>query len=335
MITLMNHPRRLDAIYLMKLKTIFTCLCLALLLVTGCRPGTTGTQSSTESGLTMVATTGQINSALVKLTSGTGANIRLFCGPGVDPHSFSASTDDVQSMLDADLIIYNGFHLEARLDEHLKGTFAEKSWSMASAFPQEKRLDWVEDGEVDPSAPFDPHIWNHLPAWSECVSKLALRLAKADPENAETYQQNAKAYLAEINEAHEWAAKMLSQLPVENRTIVSAHDAFNYFAKVYEMKTLAVLGIGNDPEADIKTMRSVAQTICDEKIPAIFIESITNPKVSKALQEACVSRNWAVKLVDQPLYSDDIGETDPQNTFLGAFKSNVQIIFSALNQEGT
>ena len=111
---------------------------------------------------------------------------------------------------------------------------------------------------------------------------------------------------------------------------MSAHDAFNYFAKEYEMETLAVLGIGNDPEADIKTMREVAQEICDKKVPAIFMESITNPKVTQALQEACQARDWQVNLVDQPLYSDDIGEKAPQNTFLGAFKSNVEIIFESL-----
>ena len=92
------------------------------------------------------------------------------------------------------------------------------------------------------------------------------------------------------------------------------------------------MGIGNDPEADIKTMRDVAKTICEKKIPAIFMESITNPKVSQALQEACTAQDWAVELVARPLYSDDIGEKAPQNTFLGAFKSNVEIIYEALGQ---
>ena len=107
---------------------------------------------------------------------------------------------------------------------------------------------------------------------------------------------------------------------------MSAHDAFNYFAEEYNMETLAVLGIGNDPEADIKTMREVAAKISDRKVPAIFMESITNPKVTEALQEACAARDWKVALVDRPLYSDDIGEKPPQSTFLGAFKSNVETI---------
>ena len=290
-----------------------------------------GDSSSVDDGtLRIVATTGQINAALQKLTAGTHASIKLFCGPGVDPHSFSASTQDVQAMLDVDLIVYNGFHLEAKLSEHLHGKFEDKAWSMASAFPENTKLDWVEDGEVDPEAPFDPHIWNHLPGWSECVKGLSKKLSEADPAHADLYAKNCEAYVVEIMEAHRWAKEKLAAIPEENRTLVSAHDAFNYFAQEYGMETLAVLGIGNDPEADIRTMREVAEKICDKKIPAIFMESITNPKVTQALQEACAARDWEVNLVDQPLYSDDIGEKAPQNTFLGAFKSNVEIIFESL-----
>lgn len=308
---------------------------LAAMLASGCNSNDGEGPSSIDGqkvGLQLVATTSQINAALEKLTENTGASIKLFCGPGVDPHSFSASTKDVQAMLNADLILYNGFHLEAKLSEHLHGAFENKAWSMASAFPETSRLDWIEDGEVDPEAPFDPHIWNHLPAWAECVLALADRLSRADAKNETAYKENANAYVQEIMDSHQWAKVKLATLPSDRRTIVSAHDAFNYFAKVYDMETLAVLGIGNDPEANIKTMRLVAKTICEKKIPAIFMESITNPKVTQALQEACVARDWDVKLVSQPLYSDDIGESPPQNTFLGAFKSNVNIIFESLSK---
>ncbi len=288
-----------------------------------------------NASLDLIATTGQINSALQRITAGTDASIKLFCGPGVDPHSFSASTADIQAMIDADAIIYNGFHLEARLSEHLHGKFGDKAWSMASAFPDEFRLDWIEDGEVDPNAPFDPHIWNHLPAWSTCVNRLSEKLCEIDSANSATYKKNAAAYVAEIQETHEWASQQLNSLPPDRRIIVSAHDAFNYFADVYEMETLAVLGIGNDAESDIKTMRTVAETICDKKIPVLFMESITNPKVTQALQEACAARHWNVEIVSQSLYSDDLGETPPNDTFLGAFKSNVEIITSSLKKSGS
>ena len=308
------------------------CSLVALVFVFAMFGCDSSTPKTSEGGLTLIATTGQVNSALQKLTAGTDANIKLFCGPGVDPHSFSASTNDVQAMVDADAIFYNGFHLEAKLSEQLHDAFGNKAWAMSSAFPEEERLDWIEDGEVDPDAPFDPHIWNHLPAWSKCVEALAKRLSEIDPDNAETYATNAAAYVTEIEETHRWAEQQLAGLPEDRQVIVSAHDAFKYLEKVYGVQTFAVLGIGNDPEADIKTMKDVAQQICDQKIPAIFLESITNPKVTTALQEACRARDWNVNVVDKPLYSDDLGEEPPQNTFLGAFRSNIEIICESLHE---
>jgi manganese/zinc/iron transport system substrate-binding protein len=201
---------------------------------------------------------------------------------------------------------------------------------MASAFPEQYRLDSMEDGETDPNAPFDPHIWNHLPGWSKCVQGLADHLIEIDPNNKEDYLNNLESYCSKIDSAHQRATEQLSSIPQSRRYIVSAHDAFNYFAKVYGMQTLAPLGVGNDAEADIQTISRVAAEISEKKIPVIFLEAITNPKVSKALQEACQSRGWEVKIVAQQLYSDDLGETPPQDTFLGAFCSNVDIIVENL-----
>lgn len=319
-----------------KLKLYSLAFCVIFLGFLGCNPkekSDNSQQDSIKVPLNLIATTGQINSALERITAGTEAKIKLFCGPGVDPHSFQASTNDVQAMLDADLIIYNGFHLEAQLSEYLSGEFKDKSWAMASAFPEQQRLDWVEDGKIDPAAPFDPHIWNHLPGWADCVTGLAETLAQADQENAEIYRENSATYVAELLQAHQWAAEKLAALPENRRTIVSAHDAFGYFAKNYGMTTSAPLGVGNDAEADIKTMREIAVQICDEKIPAIFLESITSRKVTQALSEACEARGWKVKIVEQPLYSDDIGEEPPCDTFLGAFRSNVTVIHDALIRE--
>ena len=298
---------------------------LAMVTATGC--GKSKRRAGGKVGpLDLVATTGQVNSALEAITAGSGANIKLLCGPGVDPHSFAASTNDIQSLKTADAIYYNGFHLEARLQEHLHDLFAGKAWAMSSAFPEDARIDWIENGETDPEAPYDPHIWNHLPGWSACVKGLTEQLIELSPKNAELFQTNSDRYIQSIETTNQWALNSLKSIPAEHRYIVSAHDAFNYFAKVYNLKALAVLGIGNEAEADIKTMQEVAQTIVDKKIPVIFLEAITNPKVSTALKEACAAKDWEVKIVQEKLYSDDLGESPPQNTFLGAFRSNVSII---------
>lgn len=302
-------------------------LCLAASLI-GCDSQPAGNQSER----TWVVTTGQIADALKAITAGTDVQLKVFCGPGVDPHSFAASMSDVQAMADAEAIFFNGFHLEAKLHDLLHGEFEEKSWSMSEAFPKDARLDWLEDGEIDPEAPFDPHIWNHLPGWATCLEGLIDQVCEIDPEHADRYRSNGQVYIEAVLAAHEAAQTSFAEIPAEKRVLVSAHDAFAYFAKVYGFETLAVLGVGNDAEADVRTMRDVAKVVSERKVPVIFLESITNPKVTQALQEACQARDWNVRIADQPLYSDDLGSEAPQDTYLGAFQSNVDLIVSSLTQ---
>ena len=139
-----------------------------------------------------------------------------------------------------------------------------------------------------------------MPGWTKCVEGLTKKLAAADPDHAEAYNKNAEAYVAEIIDAHAWAKEKLASLSANHRTIISAHDAFKYFANQYGMEADAVLGIGNDPEADIVEMRRVAKIVCDKKVPAIFMESITNPKVTQALKEACQDRNLSLIHISEP-----------------------------------
>ena len=316
--------------------TAFNLSLLLLVVFSGCSNnetqllGSTSASGGNSGELKLVATTGHIADALQSITDGTQTQIKVLCGPGVDPHSFAASTSDVQAMADADAIFFNGFHLEAKLHELLHHQFADKAWAMADAFPQDARLDWIEDGQIDPEAPFDPHIWNHLPGWTACVSALIEQLEQRNPDAAATYRANGQKYVENIQAAHDAALKKFARIPADRRVLVSAHDAFGYFARVYDFETLSVLGIGNDAEADVRTMRSVATKVCDRKVPVIFIENITNPKVTAALQEACAARDWAVKIADQPLFSDDLGSAPPTNTYLGAFQSNVDLITNSL-----
>lgn len=318
--------------------------CFSLLLViSGCTFSDSDTggksegasESGSKTSLEWVATTGHVHDALTAISAGTNVNIKLFCGPGIDPHSFSASTNDVQAMSEADAIFYNGFHLEAKLHDLLHHQFADKAFAMADHFPESSRLDWVEDGEIDPEAPFDPHIWNHLPGWMTCVEALIEHLCAIDAANAELYRKNGEGYLKTIESTHQAAIEKFDTIPESQKLLVSAHDAFNYFAKVYHFESFAVLGVGNDAEADIKTMRDVAATVSERKIPVIFIENITNPKVTEALQEACEAKGWSVKIAEEPLYSDALGSEPPVDSFMGVFQHNVDLITESLKPEAT
>lgn len=281
----------------------------------------------------LVATTGQIHDALQAMTEGVPVDLRLLCGPGVDPHSYSATTRDVKDLSRARAVIYNGFHLEAQLGEALEvGDIAAKAWSMASAFPSESVLEWVEDGEVDPDAPHDPHIWNHLPGWGTSVSALGEHVAGLLPDHADAIRAGAAAYVTEITEADRWAAEAIAALPANRRVLVSGHDAFQYFARRYGMQTLAVLGVGNDAEPNVRKIQEIAGQIVERDVPVVFLESITSSKIAEKLVESCVDRGAEVRIADDPLYSDDLGDQPPVDTFLGAFRTNVETIVRNLGE---
>lgn len=307
-------------------------IALSLVSVLGLAACADGGQADARSPQ-IVATTGHVHDALEALCEGLPIELSVLCGPGVDPHSYSASTKDVVAIQDAEAVIFNGLHLEARLADLLeRDNISSKAWSMGSAFPAEHRLDWIEDGAIDEEAPFDPHIWNHLPGWGESVKALSAHLGEVFPEHAETLRTNADAYVAEIMAADAWAKTALEAIPEARRYLVSGHDAFNYFARRYGMTTFSVLGVGNDPEADLATMASVADLVTEHRIPVIFIESITNPKVASALSEACGARDWTVRIADAPLYSDDLGDAAPVDSYLGAFRHNVETIVDGLGE---
>ena len=315
------------------------CFAAALTMVIGCRPNSDATSgvspddSEVPSRRTWIATTGHVHDALRQISSGVDVELILFCGPGVDPHGFAPAMSDVRAMETADAIFYNGFHLEAKLIDLLEDRYADKSWAMASGFPDEARLDWVEDGVVDPNAPFDPHIWNHLAGWAKCVEALVDRVCLIDPDHSELFRVNGRNYISRITEMHARATDAFAALPESSRVLVSAHDAFNYFAKVYDFQTISILGIGNNAEADLRTMREVAGQVVEQKVPAIFLESITNPRLTEALREACEARDWPVQIAEEPLYSDDLGVDSPLDTFLGAFEHNVNLITDSLTPQ--
>lgn len=301
------------------LSAVFVCLTW----LTGC-----GGEASADGKLAMVATTGHIHDALQQITAGAEdrVSLTLIYAPGTDPHTDAPSGKDIEALEDAKAIFYNGLHLEAPLSQLLTVEYADKSFEMASAFPESTRL---ESGDEDEKKRFDPHIWNHLVGWAGCVEALAERVAELDPEEADRYRKQGKAYADELRKADAWAAEQLAAIPAERRFLVSTHDAFNYFAHPHELKTLSPLGISTDKQPSVAEMSEVVDLVIDNKVPVIFVESGTSSDVIRAIQEACSDKGWDVKVAAKELFADTLGEP-PYDTFLKAFRSNVEVISGAL-----
>jgi manganese/zinc/iron transport system substrate-binding protein len=265
-----------------------------------------------ERKLKIVTTTGMIADA-VRNIGGDRVDVVALMGPGVDPHLYKASAGDVSRMAQADIIFYNGLHLEGKMTE---------------VFEQmERRIKTVAvTAEIDPekliSPPefqgaHDPHVWFDVELWSNAAWYIAKTLADFDTLNRSIYQENGDIYLEKLNQLHQFVLKRANELPSQRRILITAHDAFNYFGRAYGFQVRGLQGISTAAEAGTADVQNLANFIVQQKVPAIFVETSVPPRYIEALKEAVESRNHMVQIGGN-LYSDALGDaTSPEGTYIG------------------
>ena len=269
--------------------------------------------------LRVVATTGHIGDALQRIAP--DLDVFVLVGPGLDPHTYEASTRDIQRLRDADLVFWNALDLEAQMARQIRSLGARQV-ALGERVPESLLLPF--EGAID------PHIWNSTEIWTIVVHAIADALAARVPAHAGTFAANAAAYAADITKADAYARERLAMVPEAHRVLVSGHDAFNYFAAAYGFEALAVEGISTADEASIQDLRELADFIVERSVPVIFYENITDRQATNALREAVQARGWDVLIADQVLYSDALGDAPPLDTYLGTFLHNVDTIVAAL-----
>ena len=122
----------------------------------------------------------------------------------------------------------------------------------------------------------------------------------------------------------------MSQIPEKQRVLVTAHDAFKYFGRAYQVEVKGLQGISTTAEFGLRDISELAEFISSRKIKAIFVESSVSPRAIEAVQEAVNRKAWELQIGGE-LYSDAMGP--PQSGadhFYGMFRSNVETILSAL-----
>jgi manganese/zinc/iron transport system substrate-binding protein len=255
---------------------------------------------------------------------GERLKVTALMGPGVDPHLYKASEGDVTRMSGADVIFYNGLHLEAKMGEVLE----------KMRIPTVAVTDGLEEslliGAEQFAAAHDPHVWFDVSLWMEVVKRIRDALAELDPAHRELYQGNARSFLAELETLHAYVRDQIARIPAGQRVLITAHDAFNYFGKAYGLEVMGLQGISTVTEAGAKDVQDLAALIAERRIPAIFVESSVPRRNVEALQAAVRARGFQVKIGGE-LFSDAMGSAGtPEGTYLGMVRHNVDTIVGAL-----
>lgn len=317
--------------------TVSTSLAAALIF-SGCSSSSTekttsektGSANSSASGesVKIYATTGYLADAVKNIAP--NADVVTMVGPGGDPHTYQPSTKDVQTIMNADLVVWNGLHLEARMLDLLQG-LEGKQINVGSKIPKDMLLDWPETGENGEKL-HDPHIWNSPDAWRKAVNEVATAISEVDKENASTYKENAKKYEEEIKTTAEAAKKKLSAVPESGRILISGHDAFKYFGQTFGYEVHATDFVSSEAQLSPEQLSELADLIASKKVPVIFLDNQANPQAIKSLREAVKSRGWDVKISDEELYADSLGEGQDVDTYLEVLEHNAEAVSSALGK---
>ena len=297
---------------------------LTLLTGIGC-DGKRQPDAATTGKLTVVTTIGMITD-IVRNVGGTHVEVTGLMGPGVDPHLYKATAGDVARLTSAKLIFYNGLHLESKMGEILaKMTGNTKTIAVTDDVDKALLLTPPEfEGQ------YDPHLWFDVTLWMKAVEKVRNTLTEIDPGHQADYEANAELYLAELAELHQYVKTQAEKVPSEQRVLVTAHDAFNYFGKAYGFEVRGLQGISTATEAGIADVQELATFIAERRIPAIFVESSVSSRSIEAVKAAVNSKGFNVKIGGQ-LFSDAMGtDGTPAGTYIGMVRHNIDTITAAL-----
>ncbi|WP_425401975.1 metal ABC transporter solute-binding protein, Zn/Mn family [Fusobacterium russii] len=242
---------------------------------------------------------------------------------GEDPHLYVATAGDVEKLQNADLIVYGGLHLEGKMEDIFNKLSDKNILNLGEQLDKSKLT--MEDENT-----YDPHVWFNTEFWGIQAKAVADKLSSMQPENKEFFEANLKAYLEELAVATEYVKNRIAEIPEESRYLITAHDAFGYFADQFGLKVKAIQGVSTDSEIGTKEIEDLASFIVEKNIKAIFVESSVNHRSIEALQEAVKSKGKNV-VIGGELYSDSMGDKENNTeTYIKTLKANVDIIADAL-----
>lgn len=276
----------------------------------------------------VVTTTAQV-ADIVRNVAGDRATVESLMGPGVDPHLYRPTRSDMARLTAADAIFYNGLHLEAQMVDALERLGADKPvLAVAGALDDDRLLSGQAlDGFT---GRFDPHVWMDVTVWMAATDKVADALKSLDPDAADTYAANATAYRRALADLDSYARGVLGSVPDDARTLVTAHDAFNYFGAAYGFEVMGIQGISTDSEAGLQRIEAIVDTLVARGIGAVFVETSVSDRNVRALIDGAAARGHTVR-IGGSLYSDAMGEDGTyEGTYIGMIDHNVTVIAEAL-----
>ena len=272
---------------------------------------------------TVVATT-TVVADLVRQVGGDRVAVDCLMGAGIDPHSYRATPRDADRLAKAKLVVASGLHLEGKLSELLSRLARRVPvTAVADTLPRDKLLPVADNL-------YDPHVWFDARLWSLCVPAVVDALTKLDPDGRAHYQARAADFIARLEALDGRLRDRLATIPKQRRVLVTAHDAFRYFGRAYDVEVVGVQGTSTESEAGLADINRLVELIVSRGIPAVFVETSVSERNVTALREGAQARGHAVAIGGK-LYSDALGGPGSgAETLEEVLAANVETIHAGL-----
>jgi manganese/zinc/iron transport system substrate-binding protein len=302
----------------------FFVLILVFILALGC----SAPENADDPRLSVVTTTSMI-ADLVREIGGEHVRVEGLMGPGVDPHLYKASEGDVSRMTNADVVFFNGLHLEGKMVDIFEqmGSRGMSVVGVTEFIPVDRLL----ESELFVGN-YDPHVWFDVRLWKDVARTVTEELKRQRPEVESYFSSNADRYMAELDSLDAWARTELARIPRAYAALVTSHDAFGYFGRAYDLDVRGLQGISTATEAGTSDVQELAAFVSERQIPAMFLESSISPRGIEAVLAAVRSRGFEVR-IGGTLFGDALGSPDSDaGTYVGMVRSNVRTIVQGLTQ---
>ncbi len=258
---------------------------------------------------------------------GPNVQVRALVGPEGDAHVFEPTPKDARVVQDARVLIANGVGFEAWLGRLKKSSNFKGKEVIASNGVKLRTLAGGTSTHTGHAhgATQDPHAWQSAANAVIYVNNIAEAFAEVDPVNASAYRSRAAAYVKRLSALDNDIRQTFASLAPDRRVFVTTHDAFGYYAQAYGLRILPAQGLSTESEPSAAGMARLVDQIREQRIPAVFIENISNPK----LMEQLARETGAV--VGGKLYSDALSPPGgPAPTYFQLMQINTRTIADAL-----
>lgn len=258
----------------------------------------------------------------VRQVGGDRVELTVLVGPNSDAHVYSPSPGDAKKIAEAKVVVTNGMGFEGWIPRLVRASGSKAPLIIATQGLKPRRS---ADGHGHDHGDADPHAWQSVTNAKTYVANIRDGLIAADPAGRTAYQANAAAYLAKLDALERDVREAVERIPADRRKVISTHDAFGYFKDAYGIDFVAPQGVSTDTEASARDVAKIITQIKRQKIPAVFMENISDPRLIKRISEETGAR------IGGTLYSDALtDEKGPAPTYIDMIRHNIKALSLAL-----